>query len=111
MEHRFSEEDVEEIQRCIVELNNMELNIKVLEKLKVEISHGICTPCWRMKRGEKVRREQKIMGYSPCYGTANHGHCTQIACKWYEVCVVDQQELAIWNEKIALLDHATATAH
>jgi hypothetical protein len=101
---QFNEEEMENIQRCIIELNNLELNVKVLERLKVEISHGICIPCWRLKRGEKVRREQQEMGYHPCYGTANDGHCTQTACKWFSVCVVDQVELAIWKQKIATVD-------
>jgi len=41
-----------------------------------------------------VRKEQQEMGLSPCYGSANDGHCSKASvCKWHPVCVVDRAEL------------------
>ncbi len=95
LERRLTEEEVEEIQRCVGDLSNMSLSVQQLSKLNVKISHGICTPCWRLKRGEKIRKEQQEMGLTPCYGSANDGYCSQAGvCKWYPVCVVDRAELA-----------------
>jgi len=94
LERQLTEEEVEEIQRCVVDLSNKGLTVQQLSKLKIKISHGICIPCWRLKRGEKVRKEQQEMGLSPCYGSANDGHCSKASvCKWHPVCVVDRAEL------------------
>jgi len=104
LERQLTEEEVEEIQRCVVDLSNMGLTVQQLSKLKIKISHGICTPCWRLKRGEKVRKEQQEMGLSPCYGSANDGHCSKAdVCKWYPVCVVDRAELANRQLRMHLL--------
>jgi len=97
---RLNEEEKEEIQRCAFDLSNLSLTVQQLDYYKIEISHGLCTPCWRLKRGEKVRKEQREMGYHPCYGTADNGHCAQKACKWFNVCVVDQDQLMTWRQRV-----------
>jgi hypothetical protein len=97
-----NEEQMQELQRCLADLNSWSPTVAELAEQEMEISHGLCTPCYRLKRAEKNRQEQQSMGYYPCYGTANHGHCTQSSCKWYEVCVVDQNELQIWQIKMSV---------
>ena len=110
-ENMIREEDMEDIQKCLVDLNNWSPDVKELAELGIEISHGLCTPCYRLKRTEKNRQEQIDMGFFPCFGTANDGFCSQSGCKWFLACVVDQAELQMWQQKMDAFATMSAVLH
>jgi hypothetical protein len=74
-----------------------------LASWNVFISHGLCHPCMREVMIERYRTRQKGSGYHPCFATAVHGHCSQHECAYYDLCVVDQNELYNWEERKRML--------
>lgn len=102
----ISQEDWELLQKCVMDLNTWEPDVKELAAAGIFISHGLCHPCIRDRLISLVRPKQAKSGYRPCFGTAINGHCSEDGtngrplCDHYCVCVVNEQELSLWEQRL-----------
>jgi hypothetical protein len=85
-EHQLSEEAVEEIQRCVVDLSNLRLTVQQLESRKIKISHGLCTSCLKESLTPIYRKRQREEGNPDCFGKAQ-GFCDRFDCDKRSLCV------------------------
>ena len=80
-----------EISLAILELNQRRPSTQELFDNGVLISHSCCPECLaRSSSGEKFRAKQEKEGYSPCFGSARHGYCDQVGCKYRLLCIWDE---------------------
>lgn len=94
-------EELLHLEWCVEELNALHLCVAQLASLEIFISHGLCRLCLRNKLVPIRRKVQKNNGFFDCFATAEHGHCSQYACEYYTICVVDQEALGNWKERRA----------
>lgn len=105
-ERILSQEEWEMLQKCLAYINSWGPNVKELEGAGLFVSHGLCAPCTRDRLIPLIRPKQARDGYRQCFGTAIDGHCSEDGtngrplCTYYCGCVVSQQELVLWEEKL-----------
>ncbi len=89
------------LEKTCNELNNLNLCIRQLGALEIHLTGGMCAPCVRDKMIKVARNRQIKQGFSPCFGTAIDGFCSQKDCKYYSCCVLDGKTLSSWQKRIS----------
>ena len=82
----LTEEDMEEIQRCLIDLDSLNFTLDDLKKHKILISHGLCAPCLKEALVPIYRKRQRAEGNPDCFGKSS-GYCDQFGCDKYTLCV------------------------